>query len=91
MFSFRPEGSVARNPAECCGRGGFRAAASCGAGRGREAVWPGAPPPEAAPAREDAQGIAGAHWGYWQKSSSFIFSQSLTSEKHSSYFHLTIS
>lgn len=60
MFSFRPEGSVARNPAECCGRGGLREAASCGAGRGREAAWPGAAPPEAAPAREDAQGIAGA-------------------------------
>lgn len=59
MFGFRPEGSVARSPAEC-GRGGFGAVASCRAGRGREAAASGSPPPEAAPAPQDAQRLARA-------------------------------
>lgn len=59
MFSFWPEGSGARSRA-ACRRGGFGAAASCRAGKGREAAVPGSPPPEAAPAPENAQGLAGA-------------------------------
>lgn len=59
MFSFRPEGSGARSRA-ACPRGRLGAVASCGSGRGREAASLGSPPPEAAPAPEDAQELAGA-------------------------------
>lgn len=54
MFSFWSQGSGARSPA-ACGRGRFGAVASCGAGRGREAVLSARRRPEAAPAPEDAQ------------------------------------